>query len=156
MASRRRWTCPACKWRNEPGKSRTCVGCGQVTRPKRRVRKTDATLRDDSYERYREISEAIHGNADESCDVCGKPRPETRRHDRDHDHTTGLPRGLACGGNQGCNVLMPRWMTPAAARAIYDVKRRDGDKDAERWRMIACYLDRVEDYYARRLVGASA
>jgi hypothetical protein len=62
--------------------------------------------------------------------VCGKPRSQERHHDRDHDHTTGLPRGLACPGNQGCNALMPRWLTAARARAIAD------------------YLERVEAYYA--------
>jgi hypothetical protein len=51
--------------------------------------------------------------------------------DRDHDHLTGLPRGLACPGNQGCNALMPSQLT------------------LERARLIVGYLERVEAYRAR-------
>ena len=47
--------------------------------------------------------------------------------DRDHDHVTGKPRGLACPGNQGCNALMPRQL------------------DLARARLIVAYLERVED-----------
>ena len=46
-----------------------------------------------------------------------------------HDHLTGLPRGLACPGNQGCNALMPSQLT------------------LERARLIVSYLERVENYY---------
>jgi hypothetical protein len=37
---------------------------------------------------------------------------------------------LACGGNQGCNALMPHWLTPERAQAVAD------------------YLTRVEAWYA--------
>ncbi len=69
--------------------------------------------------------------------------------DRDHDHRTGLPRGLACGGNQGCNVLMLPWVTASTASAIAAAKTFASEPDAERWKAIARYLKRVERFYAR-------
>jgi hypothetical protein len=95
------------------------------------------------------VNADIHGITDESCGVCEKPRSQERHHDRDHDHLTGLPRGLACGGNRGCNVLMLPWITGTVARAIADAKRAAREPDAERWSMIAAYLERVEKWYAR-------
>lgn len=127
---RRYWTCRRCKYRNERTASRTCKGCGSVSKPKTRVPAHRQTLRDDSYEVYVAAAGTIHGVTDESCCVCGKPRSQGRRHDRDHDHVTGKPRGLACPGNQGCNALMPRWLTAERAQAIAD------------------YLKRVEVFYA--------
>ncbi len=70
-------------------------------------------------------------------DAAGKPRSQERRHDRDHDHVTGLPRGLACAGNSGCNALMPRQLTLPRAR------------------LIVAYLERVEAHYASREAVAS-
>jgi Recombination endonuclease VII len=123
-------TCPKCSHRSDrAGGRRKCQGCGAPL-PKRRVPKHARTLRDDSYAAFVQVNELIHG-AGEDCGVCGKPRKFERRHDRDHDHVTGLPRGLACPGNQGCNALMPRWLT------------------AERARAIAEYLERVEAFRAR-------
>lgn len=104
---------------------RKCPSCGK-TRAKRRVPKHARTLRDDTYEDYVVVSKEIHGNGDESCDVCRKPKAEGRRHDRDHDHKTGNPRGLACHLD---NRSMPHWLT------------------AHRAQLIADYLKRVEDYY---------
>ena len=112
------------------GGRKKCSACGKAA-PKARVPKHAQTLRDDSYEVYKAVNETIHGVTDESCGVCGKPRSQERRHDRDHDHKTGKPRGLACGGNQGCNASMPHWMT------------------AERARLIANYLERVEEFNAK-------
>lgn len=122
------WTC-RCGYRNVRTASRTCAGCGKASKPKRRVPAHARALRDVPYERYVELAGEIHGVTDESCCVCGKPRSQERHHDRDHDHVTGLPRGLACAGNQGCNALMPRWLTLPRARAI------------------VAYLERVEAYY---------
>jgi hypothetical protein len=99
-------------------------------RPKRRVPKHAHTLRDDPYELYVAVARDVHGVTDEACCVCGKPRSQERRHDRDHDHVTGQPRGLACGGNSGCNALMPHHLT------------------LERARLIVAYLERVEAHYA--------
>ena len=129
---RRYWTCRKCGYRNVRTSSRRCGGCHEQTKPKPRVPKHARTLRDDSYAAYVEVAREIHGVTDESCCVCGKPRSQERRHDRDHDHVTGLPRGLACAGNSGCNALMPRQLT------------------VERARLIADYLERVEAYYALR------
>jgi hypothetical protein len=90
------------------------------------------TLRDDPYPVFERVNAELHGPSfggewtADCCGVCGKP-PSTARHmDRDHDHVTGLPRGLACPGNQGCNALMPRQLT------------------LERARLIVAYLERVE------------
>lgn len=99
---------------------------------------------------FAQVNATIHGVADESCGVCGKPAGEHRKHDRDHDHKTGLPRGLACGGDSGCNVLMAKWISAGVALAIAMQKQRDGEPDAERWAMIAAYLGRVETYYGAR------
>lgn len=124
--ARHYWTCP-CGTRNERTKQRCSnLGCRRA-RPKKRTPAHAATLRDDSYLRYLEVNLTIHGVTDEACGVCGKPRSQERRHDRDHDHVTGLPRGLAC---VYCNKHMPRGLTLELAR------------------LIVAYLERVESYYA--------
>ncbi len=129
----RYWTCPCGqRW---PRTKQLCT-CGK-RRPKRRVPVHARTLRDDSYTVYEQIARDVHGVTDESCCVCGKPRSQERRHDRDHDHVTGLPRGLACAGNSGCNALMPRQLTLPRAR------------------LIVAYLERVEAHYASREAVAS-
>lgn len=136
------WSC-VCgeRW---PRTKQLCT-CGK-RRPKRRVPKHARTLRDDSYAHYVQVNRDIHGVTDESCGVCGKPRSQERHHDRDHDHTTGLPRGLACGGNAGCNVLMLPWIT---ADVAYAIATKVAEPAASRWRLIAAYLERVEAYYAQ-------
>jgi hypothetical protein len=123
--ARRFWTCPkGCggRWERSFVKCRTegCTG----RRPAPRVPKHARTLRDDSYSHYESVNAELHAEAfggewtPDCCGVCGKP-PSTARHmDRDHDHVTGLPRGLACPGNQGCNALMPRQLTLERARLI--------------------------------------
>lgn len=140
--AKRTWLCP-CGTRNERIK-RKCVNpdCSR-SRPKPRVPRHAQTLRDDDYSLYVQVAETLHGVTDESCCVCGKPRSQERRHDRDHDHKTGKPRGLACGGNRGCNVLMVPWVTPATARGIAQAKREAGEPDAARWELIADYLERA-------------
>lgn len=128
-SKRRYWLCPKCGYRNARTSQRCIffVGDGdrcQGRRPKRRVPAHARTLRDDPYTVYRDVNERLHGHAfgpewtPDCCGVCGKP-PSTARHmDRDHDHATGLPRGLACPGNTGCNALMPRQLTLERARLI--------------------------------------
>lgn len=130
----RYWTCPTCKTRN----TRTTQICrGTVynengrnakpctrRRPKKRVPAHRRTLRDDLYPAYEALNREIHGAEPDACGVCGRPPKHERKHDRDHDHTTGLPRGLACPGNQGCNVLMPPWLTAQRAQAIADYLQR--------------------------------
>lgn len=124
------WTCKKCSHRNQRTASRKCQGCGEQTKPKVRMPKHAEVLRGDTYPLFVKAAQEIHGVTDESCCVCGKPRGQERRHDRDHDHVTGQPRGLACAGNRGCNALMPSWLT------------------AERAELIAAYLRRVESFYA--------
>lgn len=126
---RRYWSCRKCRHRNERTSSRRCAGCRENTKPKLRVPKHAVTLRDDPYARYVEVNALIHGVTDEACGVCGKPRSQERRHDRDHDHVTGNPRGLAC---VYCNKHMPRGLTLDLAR------------------LVVAYLERVEAHYAER------
>ena len=117
----RYWLCPGCATRH-PRIRQKCE-CGR-SRPKKRVPVHARTLRDDSYVVYEAVNASLHASAfngewtPDCCGVCGKP-PSTARHmDRDHDHVTGKPRGLACPGNQGCNALMPRQLTLERARLI--------------------------------------
>lgn len=144
----RGWKC-VCGHMNELA-HRKCRGAGCTrSRRKRPVRAHMKALRDVTYADYVALAVAIHGVTDESCCVCGKPRSQERRHDRDHDHRMSRPRGLACGGNQGCNVLMLPWVTAPAARGIAEAKLAAGEPDADRWRLIAEYLERVDAYYAQ-------
>lgn len=113
--------CPYCGTRL--ARNRRRCDCGRKL-PKKRVPAHARTLRDDPYEVYRQVNAELHGKAfggewtPDCCGVCGKP-PSTSRHmDRDHDHLTGKPRGLACPGNTGCNALMPRQLTLKRARMI--------------------------------------
>ena len=123
------WQC-SCGTRNERIKQRCVNASCRKPRPKRRVPKHARTLRDDSYAVYEQISAAAHGVTDESCCVCGRPRHESMRHHRDHDHVTGLPRGIVCFQ---CNGLMPRLLT------------------LERARLIVAYLERANGYYLSAL-----
>ncbi len=153
------WTCPSCATRNERIK-RKCAGenCSR-SRPKKRVAKHATTLRDDSYPVFEALNELVHGPAfpgdwaRDHCGVCGKPPSQERHHDRDHGHlrgslTYGKPRGLACGGNSGCNILMLPWVTAETAQGIAQAKLEAGEADAERWVAIAAYLRRCDAHYA--------
>ena len=122
----RYWSCTCGeRW---PRLKQKCT-CGRA-RPKKRVPIHARTLRDDSYPTYVKVNADIHGAAmpgewsPEDCGVCGKPASTARHNDRDHDHSTGRPRGLACPGNTGCNALMPRQLTLARARLIVDYLER--------------------------------
>jgi hypothetical protein len=59
----------------------------------------------------------------EVCAVCGRPNKNGKRLSTDHDHKTGLFRGLLC---QQCNRVLgkiedPRWqMTPVILRRLAD------------------------------------
>ena len=135
MSGPRYWTCPRCAMRNERIKQRCANLTCRAPRPKKRVPVHARTLRDDPYAVYRDVNAQIHGAAfdgdwtPDDCGVCGKHSTLARHNDRDHDHVSGLPRGLACPGNQGCNALMPRQLTLPRAR------------------LIVAYLERVEGFY---------
>lgn len=124
----RYWTCRRCGYRNERTSSRRCQGCQENTKPKARVPKHAQTLRDDSYALYVQVAETLHGVTDESCCVCGRPRGEQRRHDRDHDHQTGRPRGLLCVRH---NKMLDSRTSPAELRALADYLERAARFDAE-------------------------
>jgi hypothetical protein len=118
--AKRYWLCPSCKTRNERTK-RKCVGEGcKRSRPAPRKPKHAVAL-DRSYEHYIEVAELLHGIDDESCCVCRTPRSQHRRHDRDHDHKTGLPRGLLCVRH---NQMLDSRTSPAELRALAEYLER--------------------------------
>jgi Recombination endonuclease VII len=84
----------------QPARYRNCRKCGKP----RPVRKRPAHMAalDESYEHYIEI------NGGEHCGICGRSASPMRRLDRDHDHNTGLPRGLLCFA---CNRQLRTWAT---------------------------------------------
>jgi hypothetical protein len=147
----KKYTLCKCGTRNDRigGRSK-CVSCAKPLRklPQQRHK---LILRD-GYAPFERAAREIHGVTDESCCVCGKPRPQEGRWDRDHDHVTGVARGLACSGNQGCNVLMAKWVSAATAAGIAQAKFLAGEPDADRWSMIARYLSRCEVFYSREAV----
>lgn len=148
--------CP-CGTRNDRIGGRTkCVNCD---RPLRKLpqQKHKAVLRE-GYAPFVEAATTIHGVTDESCCnyACAKPRTLERRNDRDHDHRTGEARGLLCPGDNGCNVLLAKWITAATARGIADAKLASGEPDAARWDGLAGYLMRVQLHYEALRVAVSA
>lgn len=143
----RLWLC-SCGTRNERIKQKcTNPDCFRK-RPKRPVRAHQKALRDFPYSAYVQTALEVHGVSDESCCACSKPRSQERHHDRDHCHLTGRRRGLLCGGNRGCNVLLVPWVTAPVARGIADAKLEADEPDAHRWHVLADYLHRVEVFYA--------
>src|SRR5690349_7704917 len=87
------WRCK-CGHRNiARTSSRRCEACGENTKPAPRTTKAKPV---DSYEVYELLSVTIHGGDAGACGCCGRSKPETYRHDREHDHKTGKPRGLGC------------------------------------------------------------
>lgn len=94
-----------------------CTACGGP-RPKPRVPAHRKVLLTCDYETF----ERMFGSR---CGICGAVASERRRLDRDHDHKTGMPRGLLCAR---CNRALPSWITEdwlrraadylAAARAV--------------------------------------
>jgi len=102
----RQWTCRGCKTVHTNTRLRKCPVCKKA-RPAKRVPAHMKAL-DLPYEEYVRI------NGGEFCYLCGKkPKPPRggkpgRRLDRDHDHKTGRPRGLLCGGRMGCNRRLGR------------------------------------------------
>lgn len=118
----RYWLCQGCGTRNERRKIKCANPDCNRRRPKKRVAKHARTLRDDSYAVYEAYSREVHGGEPDSCRVCGRPRHERMNHHRDHDHVTGLPRGVVC---YQCNALMPRLMTVERCRQVLAYLERD-------------------------------
>jgi len=124
--ARSKWTCPKCRALNQRTSSRKCLTCGGLTKPRRKVPAHALALHDLSHAHFAEVNEAIHGQGT-NCGVCGATPKDDRNMQREHDHVTGKPRGLACWR---CNRLMPKQFDLAHAR------------------LIVAYLERVEQYYA--------
>jgi hypothetical protein len=131
---RKTWTCPKCKRKNEARtSSRQCAfGCG-ATKPKPRVPEHAKVLQDVRYPEAAKLSVLIHGGDKDACGCCGRPKPESGNHDRDHghrkgEHSYGKIRGLACFR---CNNLVLQGLT------------------LEDHRNAVAYLERSEAHYAR-------
>ena len=99
------WTCQRvaagskCGHRN-PSRKQKCLACGK-TRPARR-RAAHLKALDASYEDF------VTLNGGNFCAICGRKPTARRRLDRDHDHKSGLARGLLCAR---CNRALPSWVT---------------------------------------------
>jgi hypothetical protein len=150
---RKTWLCMKCGHRNElRTSSRKCQNPECLApdgKRKKPERKHKAVLRTMGYEDWAALSVLIHGGELYACGVCGKPPSEGRKQDRDHCHRTGVARGLACPGNSGCNYLMVPWITAATAQGIFVAKLGAGEPDAQRWLLIARYLERSEAFHAQ-------
>lgn len=126
--SRQGWLC-RCGYRNEPAHVKCRgAGCGR-RRPRRRVPTHARTLQELSFEEWAALSQRVHGGELYSCALCGRPPTEGRRHDRDHDHRTGRPRGLLCWK---CNRELVRHITLEEARAVVAYFERAETVDTDR------------------------
>ena len=85
-----------------------------ATRRKPRRAELNVTL--DEYEALLEAQGGV-------CALCGNP-PKTRRLDVDHDHRTGLIRGLLCSR---CNQAIPSERLMPAGWSLYAWARRVAD-----------------------------
>ncbi len=111
---------------NRVGGRQKCVACSKSLRKTRRP-PHEAVL-DKPYEWWAPLSVEIHGGELDACAMCGKPKPDSAKHERDHDHKTGWARGLLC---YRCNNHYARFHTLETARAL------------------VAFFERVDDHYAR-------
>lgn len=115
------WTCQRqafgvkCGELND-GRKRKCGMCGKP-RPTRR-KPSHMTALELPYEEFVLINGGDH------CGICGRGPSEVRRLDRDHDHKTGLGRGLLC---HRCNRALAGWMTVDWLRAAIAYLERGGE-----------------------------
>ena len=88
------WTCRKCRKVVPSKRYMKCPSCGR----KRPATKRPAHMKalDYPYDYYVQL------NGGEFCGEC-KQAPGGKRLDRDHDHSSGLPRGLLC---KTCNRLL--------------------------------------------------
>lgn len=114
----RGWTCRRvtnhvpCQHHNPP-RTRKCQACGKPRPARKRSAHFDALKLD--YAEYIEL------NGGEHCGICGTGPTVNRRLDRDHDHRSGIPRGLLC---HFCNrLLAPRITVEWLERAIAYLRR---------------------------------
>lgn len=115
------WTCrkithgDVCGARN-PNRRRKCSACGKPRTSRKRP--AHMAVLDKPYDWW----VATFG---ERCGICGKEPSPGRRLDRDHDHKTGIARGLLCHRhNRGLD-----WFS-----------------GVEELRMAATYLERASDF----------
>lgn len=120
VVTSRPWTCRRCKKRHPSRVKRKC-DCG-ASRPT--VRKP-AHLK--ALDLPREVFVEANGGS-ENCGVCGCPPSARRRHDRDHSHETGKPRGILC---PTCNGFLTVYvgrsrkkLTPAYLRSAAEYLER--------------------------------
>lgn len=110
------WTCRKCSAAN-PRRLAKCptLGCTGKRPPK--TEPAHRAVLEVPYEKW----VARFG---ERCALCGRPPATTKLH-RDHDHRTGMARGLLC---HRCNRGLPDWVTVDwLQKAIEYVKRGDPD-----------------------------
>lgn len=99
------WTCQRttggvkCREVNE-NRRRKCTACGKPRPARRKPAHTRAL--ELPYAEYLRLSGGI-----ERCGICGA-EPGQRKLHRDHDHRTGVPRGLLCFR---CNAALRPYMT---------------------------------------------
>jgi hypothetical protein len=117
----RHWTCRKCKHVNVRTSSRRCNGCGEDTKRAERVSKTARVLRELSAAEWRELHCEIHSVDVDQCGICLKRSSEVGRLYREHNHTTGEARGLACFR---CNkVILGRATELELRRAVAYLER---------------------------------
>ena len=108
MTAKKTWKCRKCGGVSTNTRLRICPNPTCKTRRLPKKRRGHMKALDIPYETYVAI------NGGEHCGICERePKRDAegviiRRHDRDHDHKTGLPRGLLCPGRMGCNRKLGR------------------------------------------------
>lgn len=99
-------TCPTCytPMRLLPGGPWYCPPCRAKT-GKRQYEKHGEKIRaKDAAKRYGLSVEEVYAlRQQDACDVCGGKSPNGRSLHIDHDHRTGVVRGLLC---HGCNLAL--------------------------------------------------
>jgi hypothetical protein len=125
-------TCPGCRTRNNRiGGRERCAACS-ARLPRLREPSHRKVLRDLGYDGWADISQEIHGGEWGACCFCGKPNAKERH----HDHKTGLPIGITCRGNNGCNKLL-------------------GNLTLEQLRSFVAGIERANAYYLKGIDDAA-
>lgn len=116
----RPWTCRKCR-KQHPSRIKKKCDCGTVRPATRRPAHLKAL------DLPREVFIEANGGT-ENCGICGDPPKAKRRHDRDHCHLSGKPRGILC---PTCNGFLTvyvgrsrKMLSPAFLRAAADYLER--------------------------------